>query len=99
MARLTLKNAQDLVARADGDIVQSNMDFYYGDHWQGTLGWNGPIVAPNDPEFANVASEIERAFVSKNSIKEVVDRAVNGVLGREPLFTLEGTNADEAKKL
>ncbi len=95
---MTLKELQDLVARDDADKVTSNLDFYYGDHWQKTLGWSGPIVDPTNPDYSQVSSEIERAFVSKNTIREVVDNAVNGVLGRDPLINLS-FNGKNGKKL
>lgn len=88
-----LNDAKSLVQRSDSTKVNSNMEFYYGDHWQNTEGWAGPIPAPGSADYSLVASEIERGFVSKNTIKEVVDRAVNGVLGRDPKLVL---TADES---
>jgi len=86
-----LNDARNLVARPDSAKVKSNISFYYGDHWQNTDGWSGPIPPPNSSDYSLVASEIERGFVSKNTVKEIVDRGVNGVLGRDPKFTLSFT--------
>ncbi len=100
----TLKELQDAVRRDDADTVQSNLDFYYGDHWQNTLGWSGPIPQPFEAGYDDVAATIQKGFVSKNTIREVVDNAVNGVLGREPIINLsfQGKNGkklvDEADK-
>ncbi len=100
----TLKELQAAVARDDADVVQSNMDFYYGDHWQNSAGWSGPIPQTYESGYESVAAEIQKGFVSKNTIREVVDNAVNGVLGREPIINLSfaGKNGkkliDEADK-
>lgn len=62
--------------------------FYDGDHWQKAKQWIGPF-----PEGASKATsqmmlnEIMKIFTSKNVIKEVVDRRVGGVIGKEPYFT------------
>jgi len=101
----TLRELQALVERPDAAKVQSNLDFYYGDHWQNTEGWSGPIPANYAQGYAEVAAEIQKAFVSKNTIREVVDNAVNGVLGKDPRITISnsGKNGkkliDEADKI
>lgn len=83
-----IADAKEAIAREDADKVASRLKFVKGDHWQNAEGWSGPIPDMSTNEYDSVASEIERGFVSKNVIKEVVDRAVNGVMGREPKFTL-----------
>jgi hypothetical protein len=97
-----LNTAKQSVVREDGITVESNMNFYYGDHWQMSAGWAGPIPSATDGDYTAVATEIERGFVSKNSIKEIVDRGVNGVLGRDPKFNFsapEGMDKRKSKKL
>ncbi len=84
----SFQDAEDLVTRDDAAKVQSNLDFYYGDHWQNANAWSGPIPASTDSEYNDVAYEIERGFVSKNVIKETVDRAVNGVTGKKPIWNI-----------
>jgi hypothetical protein len=94
----TLKELQDMVARPDAEIVQSNLHFYYGDHWQNAEGWSGPIPPSYSAEYVDVAAEIESAFVSKNTIREIVDNAVNGILGRDPKYSMT-FNGKNGKKL
>ena len=84
----SFQDAQELVTRDDAAKIQSNLDFYYGDHWQNAEGWSGPIPATSDSEYNDVSAEIERGFVSKNVIKETVDRAVNGVTGKEAIWAI-----------
>lgn len=83
-----LTDAKNAISRSDALTVQSNLDFYYGDHWQGSDAWAGPYVSSSVDGYADLMSEIERGFVSDNVIKEVVDRVVNAVAGRDPQFTL-----------
>ena len=83
-----IDDAKKAIARDDSAKVDSRIKFVKGDHWQNAEAWSGPIPSTLSGEYEAVAAEIERGFVSKNVIKEVVDRAVNGVMGREPKFTL-----------
>jgi hypothetical protein len=63
----------------------ANTLFYTADHWQNGNGWIGakPLVAHG---LNQTLQQIKEAFVSENVIKEVVDRHVGGILGREPLW-------------
>jgi hypothetical protein len=61
----------------------ANDAFYAGDHWQAGMGWVGPRPTSTDTESAQVMLEIQRAFVSKNAIREIVNRHRDGVVGRE----------------
>lgn len=65
-------------------LVQVIRNFYDGDHWQGGAMWIGPWPAPDDVGAAEVQAEIQRAFVSRNVIKEVINRHQRGVIGQEP---------------
>jgi hypothetical protein len=69
------------------DADAANDAFYAGDHWQASLGWVGPQPPPTDSEAARVMLEIQRAFVSKNTIREIVNRHRDGVIGREPAWS------------
>lgn len=94
----SVSDAEILISRDDADKVQSNLDFYYGNHWQDGGGWRGSMPSTTTLEGATIAAEIERGFVSKNTIKEVVDRAVNGVVGRDPGFTLSYSVEGDKRK-
>ena len=62
----------------------ANRRLYDGDHWLDTAGWIGPRPGAGDTDSTNVLLEIRRAFISKNAVREVVDRHVGGVMGKEP---------------
>ncbi len=83
-----LKDAQEAATREDADNVQRNIDFYFGDHWQGGNAWSGPFPSTDDQDSESVKAEIERGFKSKNVIKETVDRAADGVTGKTPLWEI-----------
>lgn len=66
--------------RSKGAVASS--EYYFGNHWQRADGYIGAKPL-ND---GLTLKQIELAFVSENVIKEVVDRHVGGILGREPLW-------------
>lgn len=86
---LEFDDAEEIVAREDEQIVASSLDFYYGDHWQQGDGWSGPIPAPEESQYDSVREEIERGFVSKNIVREVVDRVVSALLGRDYKYVVK----------
>ncbi len=93
----TLHKARQAVARSDSAAVSSALAFDAGDAWQLGKGWAGPAPDLGDAERSSVMQEIERGFVSKNIIGEIVDRHIAGVLGREPQITIQPRRAvDEA---
>ena len=94
----SFQDAQELVAREDAATVQSNLDFYYSDHWQNSAGWSGPIPASTASEYNDIAYEIQRGFVSQNVIKEVVDRVVNGITGKKPIWTVTAKRGREVSQ-
>ncbi len=63
-------------------------DFAEGRHFRDWDGWTGPIPVPDDPDYVNIRAEIERGFVSRGVIGEVITRHVNGCLGRDVRFSL-----------
>lgn len=66
------------------DEVGDNQRLFDGDHWADGRFWVGPAPAPTDSGAATVLAEIKRALVSQNAVREVVNRHVAGVVGREP---------------
>ncbi len=64
----------------------SNWEFYTGNHWQKGNGWIGAKPLLGCDGYSQTMNQIEQAFVSENVIKEMVDRHVGGLLGREPLW-------------
>lgn len=69
--------------RSEGAIA--NTLFYNGDHWQNGNGYIGakPLVTHG---FSQTMAQLKEGFVSENVIKEIDDRHVAGVFGREPLW-------------
>lgn len=83
---LTLADVQRLAGQTTPAWAADNRTLYDGDHWNGGKFWIGPAPAPTDADAAQVIAEIQRAFVSKNAVREVVGRHVAGVIGREPAW-------------
>ncbi|WP_161883947.1 hypothetical protein [Deinococcus alpinitundrae] len=62
-------------------------------HWANGRGWTGPLPkydgsADSGTNVARVTAEIERTFISRNLPLNVVQRHVNGIAGREPLWSV-----------
>lgn len=70
--------------RRTADAI-ANSEFHKGNHWQDGKGWIGakPIFGNG---FNQTMNQIREGFVSENVIKEIDDRHVGGILGREPLW-------------
>lgn len=77
------KDSRGKIRRDPGAVA--NSEFYFGNHWQNGDGWIGakPLITHG---FNQTLNQIKEGFVSENVIKEVVDRHVGGILGREPLW-------------
>lgn len=70
--------------RPAGAIANSLFD--KGDHYQKSKGYIGAKPLAGTAGYSQTMAQIEAGFVSENVIKEVVDRHISGVLGREPLW-------------
>jgi len=78
--------ARQLLSKRDTTDVQSNRKFFDGDHWQGGDGWVGPrprTTSGQQDSVREVMNLIERNFVSKNVVREVVERHASATVGRE----------------
>ena len=62
--------------------VTVRLKYFNEDHWQGGDGWVGPAPSPTSAGFAQVMTTIEKQFVSKNVVREVVSRHSDAVLAR-----------------
>lgn len=82
----TTKKAIDFIPDRQAQWLTESRKFYQGDHWQKGAAWIGPQLDPGHSQHLSLMAEVRRAFVSKNSVKEVVDRHVGGVVGREPAW-------------
>lgn len=85
---LTLKQATESIPDREAEWLAANGKFYGGDHWQDGQGWSGPMPDSTHPLYRDLVLEIERGFVSKNTVAEVVNRHVAGVIGREPMWSM-----------
>jgi hypothetical protein len=79
---------QVVAAGLDMRSLAKNRLFYLGDHWQGGEGWIGPWPDWTDETASASVAEIERGFTARNVIKEVIERHVASVVGREPTWGL-----------
>lgn len=64
--------------------MEESRDFYNGDLWR-----NGKGLAVRKPTESDKLAEVKEGFASQNVIEEVVDRRRDGILGREPIWTLK----------
>jgi hypothetical protein len=85
---MSMPDVLKLLSARTTSWYQTNRRLYAGDHWLDGTGWFGPQPAATDAASRDVLVEIKRGFVSSNKIKETVDRHTNGVLGREPAWSL-----------
>lgn len=70
--------------RPSGAVANSKYDV--GDHYQQGLGYIGAKPLPGTAGYSQTMLQIQQGFVSENVIKEVTDRHIAGLLGREPLW-------------
>jgi hypothetical protein len=85
---ITAASAQEHLGADSDPHAATSRAFYDGDHWQKTAGWAGPAPATTDSGYTETLALIEAAFVSKNTIREVVQRHQAAVIGREPMWRL-----------
>lgn len=81
---LDITKGREVILRDYWSQADINSLFVEGDHWQEGDGWIGPmpdIVAPNRDVTVDL---IRKTFTSRNVIKEINGRHVDGLLGREP---------------
>jgi hypothetical protein len=71
-----------------GDDFEENKLFIKGDHWQSGGGWIGPMLEKGESGFATALAKVQRSFIARNVIAEIVDNHLAGVLGREPQYTV-----------
>lgn len=93
-ASITKDHVAAILKAATPEVATVNRKFVENDHWQDGAGWIGPTPAPDDPKAATIREMIERAFISRNVVSEIVERHMTGVVGRTPTFTLVPTRPD-----
>lgn len=62
----------------------SALAMYNGDMWDKGRGYIGPVPVKDDDNASVIMGNIKRMFTSRNVIKEVVDRTVDGLLSKSP---------------
>lgn len=75
---------QALARRPNSKYFDENRKYYEGDHWQKGEQWVGPSVDRNVEGGAELWAQLEKAFVSKNLIRECVNRHADAFIGQEP---------------
>lgn len=79
-------------ARAGDATAILNWRLYQGDLWADGEGWTGPRPraqsSKDRTDTGNVMGEIERSYVSRNLARDIIDRHVSGIAGREPLINV-----------
>lgn len=90
---ITFKLAEEWLEEAIGESYEQNQKFYDGDHWQDGEGWLGQI--PDGNERQALLNQIQRTFVHKNMVAELIDRHVGAVVGREPAWSIVPVELDE----
>ena len=85
-ARLTAPEA-DLALVKQALFTNENRDanrpFIQGDHWQEGAAWVGPAPAVGDATRSDILTLIERSFIFRNVLTEIIDRIVSACLGKE----------------
>lgn len=88
-AAALLKAGQEALSKRTGSAALIlTAELFAGDHWAGGKGWNGPLPKEAGEAATLVMGEVERTFVSRNLLRDVVERHRNGIAGREPLWSL-----------
>lgn len=94
VSKFTINDAKKKVAESFSEDMEISKKYFDGDHWQDGDGWVGPAPSANETDRSTVMSKIETAFVSKNVVKEVVERHRDAVLGREIDWHLKLADSD-----
>ncbi|PDW02283.1 hypothetical protein [Candidatus Viridilinea mediisalina] len=85
--QLTPREARKLLAPLPAHAATAR-GYLAGDHWQSSTGWIGPRGQPGSAGDAETLREIERVFISKNVLGEVVERHTAGVVGHPVAWRL-----------
>lgn len=83
-----LKLAIEALGKVVTDTIKLNRQYIDGEHWQSAAGWIGPRPQPDEEGFNEVMAILKAGFTSSNKILEVCERHADGVIGREPRFSL-----------
>lgn len=97
-AQERLKDALAPVDTTISDAPTVNIAYYKGDHWQRADQWAGPGPSGMERDATAALGEIKKAFVSKNAIKEAVDRHVRAVIGNEPGWSFAPARSVKGKR-
>lgn len=98
LSSLDYTKANGLFTTRRSDAAAENSSFYLGDHIQERSDFRGYIGErpPAGENYGEFMSRVKSAFVSRNCVKEFVDRHTNGGLGREPLWRFALKNVQKA---
>jgi len=91
MENITLQNAIALLKSRRATDWEVNNQFYADDHLQiknNYRGYIGVMPGSGDAEYAFVVEWLKRIFAATNLIKSAVNRNLDGILTREPDWSL-----------
>lgn len=82
-SQVTFRQAERLIQTNEPENYTVAKDFFEGDHWQGGEGW--PQAIDKTADGATFMKRlIESMFESKNVVKEVTERFLDGILDVQP---------------
>ncbi len=98
-AGMSLNRLKEIVTNTIPQDYELNDKFYSGDHWQDGEGWVGPIPPDTATGASEVKKTLQKGFLSKNVIREIIDRHTNGVLGRAPVWSFASKEISEDSEI
>lgn len=94
---LTYKSASELFRNRRSQAAAENTLYFKGDHLQKDSDYRGYIGErpPSGENYGEFMNRVEANFVSRNAVKEFIERHINGITGREPLWRFFNVNTQK----
>jgi len=90
---ITIEELKKLIEELT-ETAQRNLLYYAGDHWQDGNGWSGAMLPESHESYESALRNLERAFTSRNVIREIVDHYISALLGQRVQWQI--TEVDSA---
>lgn len=95
---LTYQEAITLIPNREAEWMNLNRKYIVEqDHWQNGAGWSGPTLPANHKAYADFKRHLKRTFVAEDVLNEIVDRHLQAVVGRAPVWYIIPTD-DESQE-
>src|SRR5690242_19683550 len=98
-ADLRVFSGIQMFTRKEINSLRTLRNMYGGDHWDRGYGYIGPLPVEDDPNQSMIMQTLKRQFTPRNVIKEVVDRAVDALVGRSPDYQIYDRSKVVAKSV